>query len=593
MQLRLLTLLAAALLLTACALPARKAAQVDDYVERHRATANHCAPSAPNRCAIPSPLLELGQASAATGRHHVTLVEYGEDALLLRLHLIRAARETIDVQNFILRKDETGELFLNELLDAARRGVRVRLLLDQMFSFSDAEYLVRLTLSHSNLQVRFYNPTFYKAKMAKHDWLTGSACCFRNVNQRLHNTLQVVDDSVGIIGGRNIADRSFDHDTNYLFKDRDVAVFGPAVREMRESFEWFWDSPRTVPVQHLRDVAAELLSSEPEPLPPYEPPERLQPVLAEIGMRSRMRSLFVEPAFDVERLEYFADAPRKHTGPVDDESADISRQIYEVLQSARHSVLIQSPYMVLSRRARNVFRELREDEPELELVYSTNSLASTDADTVYANTHRHKKRYVDKLGFRMYEFKPYPGDAPDFFPRWSRLIEEKKSGVRSEAVVSGDNSTIPMPAPRVGLHSKSMVVDGSVAMIGSHNFDPRSEGFNTENGLIIWDEPFASRLEALIRRDIEPQNSWVVALRPEGEQAAQAPAGTIGDEEAWPWGDTWVYELLPGSQPVPPGHPDFYRNHYPMGSFPEVVRTRRQLLVIFLGSFFFFLEPIL
>jgi len=133
-------------------------------------------------------------------------------------------------------------------------------------------------------------------------------------------------------------------------------------------------------------------------------------------------------------------------------------------------------------------------------------------------------------------------------------------------------------------------------MIGSHNFDPRSEGFNTENGLIVWDEPFAARLAALIRRDVEPQNSWVVALRPNDAQAAgaaQPPPGTIGDDEAWPWGDTWVYELLPGKTPLPPGHPDFYRHYYPMGSFPEVVRTRRQLLVILIGSFFFFLEPIL
>ena len=92
---------------------------------------------------------------------------------LLRLHLIRAARDYIDLQNFILRKDATGELFLNELLGAARRGVKVRLLLDQMFSFSDAEYLVLLTMTHENLEVRFYNPSFDKAKMAKHDWLTG------------------------------------------------------------------------------------------------------------------------------------------------------------------------------------------------------------------------------------------------------------------------------------------------------------------------------------------------------------------------------------------------------------------------------------
>ncbi len=183
--------------------------------------------------------------------------------MLLRLHLIRAARNAIDVQNFILRKDDSGELFLNELLDAARRGVKVRLLLDQMFSFSEARYLVQLTMAHGNLEIRFYNPSFYKAEMAKHDWVSAVACCFRRFNQRMHNKLMVVDELVGIIGGRNIADRYFDYDTNYEFKDRDVAVFGTAVPDMRASFDWFWENRKTVPVQHLRDVAAELLDDPP------------------------------------------------------------------------------------------------------------------------------------------------------------------------------------------------------------------------------------------------------------------------------------------------------------------------------------------
>ena len=259
-------------------------------------------------------------------------------------------------------------------------------------------------------------------------------------------------------------------------------------------------------------------------------------------------------------------------------------------------MLIQSPYMVLSKRARDVFSELRERIPGIELVFSTNSLASTDADTVYANTHRHKKRYVSRLGFQMYEFKPFPLDAPDFFPRWPDLIREKKQGIRSDSVVSGDDSTIPMPAPRVGLHSKSMVVDSRVVMIGSHNFDPRSEGFNTENGLIVWDEPFAREVESLIRRDIEPQNSWVVAMKPRGvaaESALATPADLSPPPATWPNSDTSAYQLAPGKQVVPPDSPDFYRNYYPVGSFPDVVRTRRHLLVIFLGSFFFFLEPIL
>ncbi|MEE4217877.1 MAG: phospholipase D family protein [Xanthomonadales bacterium] len=592
---KLIILLLTASLLAGCSLSKKKVREVDQRVEEHRETALVCPPGNQQRCAIESPLLELAQTAQQGGRHHVTLVENGEDSLKLRVHLVRSARARIDVQNFILRKDVTGELFLNELLNAARRGVRVRLLLDQMFSFSDAEYLVLLTMTHSNLQVRFYNPSFDKAKMAKHDWLTGIACCFRRVNQRMHNKLQVVDDLVGITGGRNIADRYFDFDTNYEFKDRDVVVFGSEAVAMRESFDWFWESPKTVPVQHLRDVAAELLSSEPAQLGPYQPPERLAPVLAEAADGQRMKALFVDPAFEVDRLRYFSDQPRKLAFENPDPADDVTQELYAILTSAQHSVLIQSPYMVLSKRARKVFGGIRQDHPDIELVYSTNSLASTDADTVYANTHRHKNKYLEKFGFRMHEFKPFPVDAPDFFPRWSELISEKQNGIESDSVVSGDNSTIPMPAPRVGLHSKSFVVDSRVAMIGSHNFDPRSEGFNTENGVIVWDQAFARTVEALIRRDIEPQNSWVVAMKPSGVQAAsalEAPPGA-GDYDPWPHGNTSAYELAEGMDPLPPGHPDFYRHYYPMGNFPEVVRTRRQILILFLGSFFFFLEPIL
>ncbi|NNK32166.1 MAG: hypothetical protein HKP02_03525, partial [Xanthomonadales bacterium] len=330
--------------------------------------------------------------------------------------------------------------------------------------------------------------------------------------------------------------------------------------------------------------------------PEYEPPGRLQKVLADAVDAQRIRERFLEPSFEVERLLYFSDRPRKLAFENPEPEHDITEILYRVVTQAEESVLIQSPYMVLSSRARKVFKALREEHSGIELVYSTNSLASTDADTVYGNTHRHKKRYVKNLGFEMYEFKPFPADAPDFFPRWPDLIREKKAGVRSKSSVSGDNSTVPMPAPRVGLHSKSFVVDGEVAMIGSHNFDPRSEGFNTENGIIVWDAAFARHLESLIRRDIQPQNSWVVAMKPTGLQAETAlppPPDVAGKFEPWPWSDTSVYELSPGKEPLSPHHRDFYRHYYPMGSFPEVVRTRRQYLVLFLGSFFFFLEPIL
>ncbi len=581
---------------SACSLSPHKVIEVDSRVAATRENGLVCPPAETDRCVAPSALLDLGRTDIHSGRHHVTLVEYGEDALKLRIHLVRAARDYVDVQNFILRRDDSGELFLYELLAAARRGVKVRLLLDQMFSFSDLKYLVLLTMSHVNFEIRFYNPTFNKAKMSNSDWLGGMACCFRKVNQRMHNKLMVVDDLVGLTGGRNIADRYFDYDTNYDFKDRDILVYGAVAPEMRASFDWFWAYEKSVPVQYLRDVADELLNGGEFALEPFQAAERLQPLLRDIEDDQHLKLRFVDTAYEVDRIEYYSDKPRKADFLDGSHKQDITTEIHQVLSSARKSIVIQSPYMVLSKKARIIFRQLRQDHPEIELVFSTNSLASTDADTVYANTHKHKKYYVKTLGFRMYEFKPYPADAPQFFPRWSELIAEKAQGISSKSVVSGDNSTIAMPAPRSGLHAKSFVVDGRVAMVGSHNFDPRSEGFNTENCLMIWDQAFAGELESLIRRDIEPQNSWVVALKPDLDEvngAIESMSRTLPIFDLWPYHSTSVYELVPEGTPALPGTAEFYQNYQSVGRFPDVIRTRRQVTVMFLSSFFGFIAPVL
>ena len=584
------------ILMAGCALPPAKVAKVDARVSAHQEHELTCPPEQTGRCADPSPLMDLGHAAHREAIHHVTLIETGEDALKLRIHLIRSAQSYIDVQNFILRKDVTGELFLNELLTAARRGVKVRLLLDQLFTFSDVEYLVALVMGHANFEIRFYNPTFHKAKMSKSDWLKGTACCFRRFNQRMHNKLMVVDDSVGITGGRNIADRYFDFDTNYEFKDRDVLVYGNLAREMRYSFDWFWAYRKSIPVQHLRDVAGELLNGDSFELEPYEMPLRLQRSLADLDDPEKMGALFVDPAYHIENVKYFSDHPRKFEQSEPSTRPGLTFELHEILAGAERSIVLQSPYMVLSGKARKIFKKLRKENPSIELIFSTNSLASTDADTVYANTDKHKKHYVKTLGFFMYEYKPFPADAPEFFPRWTKLIEEKARGIRSGSAVSGDNSTIDMPAPRSGLHAKSFVVDSRVAVVGSHNFDPRSEGFNTENGLLIWDEQFASDLEALIRRDTEPQNSWVVALKPDPNEFSgviESVSRTLPVFDLWPYHSTTVFELAPDGQPAIPGTEAFYQNYYSVGRFPDVIRTRRQVTIMFLSSFFGFLAPIL
>jgi phosphatidylserine/phosphatidylglycerophosphate/cardiolipin synthase-like enzyme len=487
-----------------------------------------------------------------------------------------------------------------ELVQAARRGVSVRILFDQLFTVSELDYLAGLALQHVNFEVRLYNPLFNKAKTTKSSMFGGVTCCFRKTNQRMHSKLQVVDDVVGITGGRNIADRYFDFDTDYDFKDREVLVYGQVAKEMRASFDLFWASDTTAEIGHLRDVAPLIVDDDYFSLGQFEAAERLQPLLKDIEDQQLMHALFVRPAHHVDSVEYFYDQP--HDLDNDEKShADNTAGLHAALAAAENSVIIQSPYLVLSKRSRKLFKELRKDHPDIELLFSTNSLAATDAFSAYSNTHKHKKHYIKTLGFDVYEFRPYALDAAEFFPRMPLLIVEKKNGVNSGKIPAvGANPALDMPGPRSGLHAKSFIIDGYVSMVGTHNFDPRGEGFNTENGVIIYDKAFAHELESSIRKDIEPGNSWVAAMKPSRvpvlggiNGAIESVSRSLPIFDIWPYRSTTIYELIPGATPVSPGDEGFYENYRPLGSFPEVTSRKRRWQVIFISSFMGFITPVL
>ncbi len=573
---------------------------VDEKLALQRESNVHCEVHKEPLCAASSPLLELGRADVRLGRHHATLLDIGEDALKARLHLIRTAKKSIEFQNFLFRRDQTGELVIHELSQAAKRGVRVRILFDQLFTVSELDYLARLALEHVNFEVRLYNPLFNKAKTSKTSMLGSVTCCFKKTNQRMHSKLQVVDDVVGMTGGRNIADRYFDFDTDYDFKDREVLVYGQVAEQMRTSFELFWDCKNTVEISHLRDVAALIMEDDVFPLSGFEVADRFKPLITDIGNDDLMRSLFVQAAHTVDSIEYFYDLPHGDDAP-DSFHADITTGLHAALAAAEHSVVIQSPYLVLSKRSRILFKELRKQHPDIQLLFSTNSLAATDAFSAYSLTHKHKKNYIKTLGFDVYEFRPYPHDEAEFIPRLPFLIAEKKNGVTSGVIPAvGKNPTLDMPGPRTGLHAKSFVIDAYVSMVGSHNLDPRGEGFNTENGVIIYDKGFAGELEASIRRDIRPGNSWVAAMKPAGwpvlggiNGAIESVSRSLPILDIWPHRSTSVYELIPGATVTPPGADGFYENYRSVGSFPGVTSQKRRWQVILISSFMGFITPVL
>jgi len=573
---------------------------VDTKLAEQRKTDIECEAAKDPFCVIQSPLLYLGSVDVLRDQHHAALLDIGEDSLKARVHLIRAARHSIEFQNFLFRSDQTGGLLMHELVQAANRGVRVRIIFDQMFTVSELDYLAGLALEHRNFTVRLYNPIFNNARTTRSSMFRSMTCCFRTTNKRMHNKLQVVDDVVGITGGRNIADRYFDFDPDYDFKDREVLVYGPVAAEMRASFDIFWDSGFTRDIGHLRDVAPLIIADDSGKVDGFVATERLLPLLESVEDNGLMHALFVQPAHHVGTIEYYYDLPHDSEG-ADLFHVNITNGLHAVLAAAEQSVVIQSPYLVLSKRSRKLFKELGRKNPDIELLFSTNSLAATDAYSAYALTHKHKKHYVKTLGFDVYEFRPYAADAAELFPRMPLLIVEKRNGVNSGKIpaVSG-NPAMDVPGPRIGLHAKSFVVDGHISMIGSHNLDPRGEGFNTENGVIIRDLDFAMELERSIRRDIEPGNSWVVAMKPNRvpvlgniNGAIESFSRSLPIFDIWPYRSTTIYELIPGGTVMPPGSDGFYENYRSVGSFPDVVSRKRRWQVILISSFMGFITPVL
>ena len=196
-------MLAAAVLLSGCAgLSPKQQADVARIVDASRPAQLDCA--AADRCAQPSAL--LAQADADPSQHHALILDEGQDALLVRIHLIRAARERIDLQTYIFDEDDAGRLVLRELVAAARRGVKVRLLMDQLTAMKSVQTLAALAGVHANFEAKVYNPVFHKGRLSYTDFAMATACCFRQLNQRMHSKLLLVDDKVGITGGRNYQD---------------------------------------------------------------------------------------------------------------------------------------------------------------------------------------------------------------------------------------------------------------------------------------------------------------------------------------------------------------------------------------------------
>ncbi|MEO8747825.1 MAG: phospholipase D family protein [Rhodanobacter sp.] len=581
-----------------------------------------------NHCAGESPLLEaageaIERSSPGHPVHIVSLLGNSEAALVARLNLVRAARRSVDVQTYIWDNDDAGLLMLDELVQAARRGVRVRVLIDQLGAFSDLALLDALARASPNFALKLYNPTFDDAHTSALQWVAGITCCFFKFNQRMHNKLLVVDNSIGITGGRNYQNRYFDWDPAFDYVDRDVLVGGPAARSMAESFELFWRHRRSMGLTHLRDVNHYIVAHPHAPTwntPQYEHPRRVQRAQLEAGDNTWLATHVLAQSLQTGNIEFFSDLPAKTDQPHQLAALAFTRHVMEMVGAAKHEIVLQTPYLVISNRAGKIFTRLRQEQPPPRVLVSTNSLAATDAFVAYALSYKHRKRYLNQYGFEIYEFKPHgavavaefvdanreddatpevdAGPAPGTRRKATRKAPQIEPAEAGGHGLFGSHGRGHRPVPllsegqRFSLHAKSIVVDDSFAMVGSHNFDPRSDHYNTEAGVIVHDRRFANQLREAILSSTTPDNAWVVAPRrasipllTDVNEAIADVSSQLPIFDLWPFRYATSYNLKPGCQPLRITDPAFPSCYTPVGDFPDVALSGKWIYTRLLTAF--------
>lgn len=435
--------------------------------------------------------------AAHPGLSGLYVLEKGEESLLARSWMIEHAAKTIDAQYFIWTADNIGILASEALLRAAERGVRVRVIVDDLMVDAPAEHLLYLA-SHPNIDIRVYNPNLNLGTSALRR-LWNSATGLRAVNLRMHDKTFIADGAAAITGGRNVADEYFDFDQAYNFRDRDILALGPAAQSMAESFERFWNDPLSVPVE--KALAARLASI---------PPGRLEALGAELHAYAKdpknfapevRQSVAELPLRFAELLKslvwtearFISDAPGKNSGKQGlGGSGTTTEELFQTVSRAKHSVTIQSPYCVLTSRALELLTGLVKKGVSVRIV--TNSLAASDNLQASSGYLKQRSRLL-AAGIKVYEFRP---DA---------AIRHALMATRTEK-----------RAPIFAVHAKTLVVDGKTLFIGTFNLDPRSAHLNTEVGILANHAGLAGKVERAIEEDMAPENSWKA-----GTSDAQAP----------------------------------------------------------------------
>ena len=469
-----LALLGWCAVLTACAsLPA----EVERPVSMARSDVDHTRLAALAAEAVPAD---------ADRRSGLRLLPVGDQAFEARIALAHAAERSIDVQYYQIADDASGREFLAALCEAAGRGVRVRVLVDDLQAAGQDALLAGFA-ARPNVELRLFNPLPVREGSVGGRVLF-SAHEFSRINRRMHNKLFIADSSFAVSGGRNIGDDYFGRSGPVNFIDMDVLSAGPVVRELAAVFDAYWNSRHAYPIEALASPTATQEAARRDfddhvraagatgrPVTARDPLDQ-----SSVGDQLAAGHVALHPA----AVRVLADSPRKID---EDTAAQADGPVMEgqlaLLQAAHSDVLIASPYFVPGRRTLDVLQRATGEQVRVSLI--TNSLATTDEPLAHFGYARYRTALLD-MGVALYELMPDDGDA-----------HEAADGPRGS----------------LGrLHAKLAVVDGRWLSIGSMNMDRRSAHSNTEMGLVVDSAELAGQVASLLQRDRQAQSYQVRSL---------------------------------------------------------------------------------
>ncbi|AJR08534.1 phospholipase D family protein [Photobacterium gaetbulicola] len=418
--------------------------------------------------------------SPKQGSSAVVLQESGWDALAQRLALIETAEQSIDIQYYIWNSDASGKYLATRLIAAANRGVKVRVMLDDI-NLNEREDLLTALDSHPFIEIRVFNPIPTRRGVAK--WLNVLGD-FSRLNRRMHNKSFTVDGAMSVVGGRNIGDEYFDLSDDINFRDRDVLVMGPVVNDIQTSFVDYWDSRWSYPVSMLGGEATIELADLDKV---YAPRYKHYPVLPEgkeVAYRF-LQELMSEMTWVNAR--YVADQPVPDDVDNTDAPKKTARVLSDLALQSEQEIIVESAYLVFDDRQLAGLEDLTSEGVVVKAL--TNSMVSNDLITNHSGYAGRRQDMLEN-GMQLFELKPD-----------TKLCEESTRDASKCA-----------PITPYGLHSKSVVFDRQVAGVGSFNFNLRSTYLNTESILVIDNQSIADSLAVDIEAAMEDENSWRLNL---------------------------------------------------------------------------------